>query len=415
MEGHITLSKKEQRQLIIYPLVQKKAITLKKASEKLGISYRQAKRNYKRYLENGPSGLAHKLRGRPSNHKLPSHYREAILSFYRERLQGFNLQHASEKLLEQKLPIHPETLRLWLKQEGEWTPRRKKVHRHRSWRERKPQFGEMIQMDGSFHDWLGTGETYCMMVMVDDATNITLTRLYLEETTRAAMEMLKEWIRLYGIPESLYTDKKSVYKTDREPTVQEQLNDIKPQTAFGKVCDKLDIQLIPANSPQAKGRVERENGTLQDRAVNEFRYHGITNIEDANQFLETTFLPELNHKFSKKPASETDGHRKAEKLDLDAIFSWEDTRKINNDWTIRFQNRYYQLNSSGEGLPPAKQRVTVQKRLDGSIHIYYRGRELSYKAISKPVPPKNSWRTKTTDPWLGLGHKPSVSHPWRQS
>jgi len=414
MEGQITLSKKEQKQLAIYPLVREKAITLKEASKKLGLSYRQAKRNYKKYLEKGAAGLVHGLRGQPSNHKLPVHYKEAILAFYRNRLQGFNLQHASEKLLEQKLPVHPETLRLWLKKEGEWTPRRKKVRRHRNWRERKHHLGEMLQLDGSFHDWLGTGEKYCLMVIVDDATGITSARLYKEETTRAAMELLKDWIESHGIPESLYTDRKSVYKTDREPTITEQLNDIQPRTALGKVCDKLGIQIIFAHSPQAKGRVERENGTLRDRFVNELRYHAIKDIETANQFLATTFLPNLNRKFRKKPASEIDGHRKANNINLDAMFSWEHTRKINNDWTVRFQNQYYQLNGPSAQLPPAKQRVTVQKHLDDSIHILYRGRELSYKAISKPVAPKKTWRTKTGTPWLGLGHKPAPTHPWKQ-
>ena len=415
MEGHVKLSRKEQKQLTLYPLVEKKVITLKEAGRKLGLSYRQVKRNYKRYRQSGASGLAHRLRGQPSNHKIPARHKEAVLNFYRKRLQGFNLQHASEKLRENNLPVHAETLRLWLKAEGEWSPRRKKSRRHRNWRERKAHFGEMLQLDGSFHDWLSTGEQYCMMVLIDDATNLTYARLYNEETTKAAMEVLKDWIQTYGIPGSIYTDGKSVYKTDREPTIEEQLNDIKPKTAFGKVCEKLGIRLIGAHSPQAKGRVERENGTLQDRAVNELRYHGIDNIKDANRFLETTFLPDLNGKFRKAPASEIDGHRKADNLDTDAIFSWEYTRKINNDWTVRFQNQYYQLNGPGEQLPPAKKRVTVQKRLDGSIHLFYRGRELAYKAISKPVPPKESWRTKTANPWLGLGHKPSSDHPWRQA
>jgi len=415
MEGHITLSRKEQKQCALYPLVQKKVITLKEAGKKLGLSYRQVKRNYKRYRELGALGLAHRLRGRPSNHRIPTHYRESILSFYREHLQGFNLQHASEKLSEQNLPVHPETLRLWLKQEGEWISRRKKVSRHRSWRERKQQFGEMLQMDGSFHNWLGTEETHCMMVLVDDATGITFAQLYKEETTRAAMEALKDWIQSHGIPESIYTDGKSVYKTNREPTIEEQLNNIRPQTAFGKVCDKLGIQLITAHSPQAKGRVERENGTLQDRLVNELRYHGINTVKQANQFLLTTFLPDLNRKFGKTPASEIDGHRKVDNLDMAAIFSWEETRKINNDWTIRYQNQYYQLDGSTASLPPAKQRVTVQKRLDGSIHILYRGRELAYKVIAKPVAGKPAVQPKTAIPWLGTGHKPAANHPWRRS
>jgi len=414
MEGHIILSRKEQHRHAVYPLVDQKAISLKEAAKRLGISYRQAKRQYRRFRESGAKGLVHRLRGRPSNHRIPTEHRTAVLDFYRNRLKDFNLQHASEKLEAEGLPVHPETLRLWLKQEGEWTPRRRTRGKHRSRRERRPCFGDMVQLDGSFHDWLGTGEYLCLMVMIDDATNHTWCQLYEAETSAAAMTILRHWVRCHGIPGSLYTDKKNVYHTHREPTIEEQLSHKQPRTAFGAVCDKLAIRLIPAHSPQAKGRVERENGTLQDRLTNELRYHGIHTIEEANRFIQTTFLPDLNRKFSKEPASATDAHRPATGLDLDAIFSWEYTRKINNDWTVRIDNRYYQLTGPSTTLPPCGRQVTVQKRLDGGLHILYRGRELSYHIIPTPARSKKQQAgTATTHPWLGLGHKPSPTHPWR--
>lgn len=417
MEGAVRLSRKEQHQLMAYSRVEEGILTLREASERLNMSYRQAKRQYSRYRKQGPAGLVHGLRDRPSNHRISPSHRKAVLSYHGERLTGFNLQHASEKLGEAGLPVHPETLRLWLKSEGRWVSHRKKPRRHRRHRDRKPCFGEMVQMDGSFHEWLVAGKRTCMMVMVDDATGITLCRLYEQETTWAAMDMLRRWMALYGIPSSLYTDLKTVYRTKREPTVEEQLQDIQPKTAFGMVCERLDIDLIFAHSPQAKGRVERENGTLQDRAVNEFRYHHLQTLSEANDFLDTRFLPDLNRRFGKQPACDTDLHRSSADLDLDAIFSWEVTRTVNNDWTVRYENRYYQLKGLSGSLPPIKTRVIVQQRMDGAIHIYYRGRELSFQEIqhreSHRHPQPRSIPTRK--PWLGTGRQPVADHPWKQS
>ena len=381
MEGNITMSRKEQKQLEIYAMVREGVLTLVEAAERLDIGYRQVRRNYRKYQTNGASGLVHGLRGRPSNHQVDRSHRQAVILFYQERLKGFNLKHASEKLTENGLEVNSETLRLWLISEGQWTPRkRKKRQHHRQWRQRKERTGDMIQMDGSFHHWFGDDREDCLMVMVDDADNATHARLFHEETTKGAMETLKDWIEHYGIPSSLYTDRKNVYHTDREPSIEEQLKGIEPRTVFGKACEKLGITLIRAYSPQAKGRVERQNSTLQDRLVSEIRYRKLTSVEEVNGFLTRIFLPQFNRQFKKEPSDLRDAHRPADGRDLGAIFSIEEKRRVNNDWTIRHHKIIYQL-KGGTSYPPAKSYVTVQERLDGTLHIYYRGKEVSYTLI----------------------------------
>lgn len=408
MRGDITMSRKEQGQLEVYAMVQEGVLTLAEATARVEIGYRQVRRNYQKYRLNGASGLVHKLRGRPSNHQVSEYHRQAVLAFYQEKLKGFNLNHASEKLAENGLQVNPETLRRWLISEGQWIPRKKKKRQHhRQWRKRRERPGDMIQMDGSFHHWFGDDREDCLMVMIDDADNTTYARLFHEETTRGALETLRDWVKLYGIPSSLYTDRKTVYHPQREPSIEEQLKGIKPKTAFGKVCSKLDISLIRAYSPQAKGRVERQNSTLQDRLVNEIRYHKLTSVEAVNHYLADTYLPQFNRQFKKAPSDLRDAHRPVEGRDLQAIFSIEEKRRVNNDWTIRYHNSLYQLKGSSSYLP-AKSYVTVQERLDGTLHIYYRGREVSYTLIEKASRPKESKLQKDADSfWMKKSSQPA--------
>jgi len=401
MEGVIEMSRKELRQVEVYAMVESGVMSLIEAVEWLPIGYRQAKRNYKKYRLEGAEGLVHGLRGRPSNHRTGEAYRQGVIAFYQENLGGFNLSHASEKLRENGLEVNPETLRIWLIEEGYWKPRcKRKRGVHRQWRERKERVGEMVQMDGSFHSWFGDDRKDCLMVMVDDADNTTYARLYPEETTRGAMETLRGWVELYGIPFSLYTDRKTVYHTQREPSVEEQLAGIEPRTVFGKVCDRLGITLIAAQSPQAKGRVERQNGTLQDRLVSEIRYRKLTQIEQVNDYLREEFLPRFNHQFRKEARDTRDAHRGTEGMDLDVLFSIEEQRRVNNDWTIRYHNTRYQLKGK-TSYPPAKSQVTVQERLDGTLHIYYRGKELGYTSIPETRTEKSQPQEMTEFPWPG--------------
>ena len=288
---------------------------------RLKISYRQCARSYKRYQAEGAKGLVHLSRGRPSNRAKPKEFRCEVIRLYEEKYEGFGPTLAAEKLARQGLFLDHETLRRWLVAEGKWKKRRRRK-KHRSWRERKAHFGELVQLDGSHHKWFGREHTSsCLMNMVDDAMGTTLSLMDDEETTSLAMRTLWLWIERYGVPKALYTDRKNVFVTDREPTVEEQLLGIEPMTAFGKACNKLEIEIITANSPQAKGRVERNHAVYQDRFVKELALRGITTIDGANQLLTGGFVDELNTKFAKKAKEEQDYHRRVPKgLRLHEIF-----------------------------------------------------------------------------------------------
>jgi len=247
------------------------------------------------------------------------------------------------------------------------------------------------------------------MVMVDDATGRTTALMGKEETTESAMGLLLSWIERYGIPKALYTDRKNVYVTDRDPTIEEELSGVEPLTAFGKVCKNLGIQIIPANSPQAKGRVERKNGVFQDRLVKEFRLKGISDIEGANRIL-PGFTGKLDGKFAIQPARPEDYHQALpEGLILADVFCWEESRVLANDWTFRFENRLFQVEKQND-LPPAKTRIKILKRLDGSLHVLYRNRSVSFKELTSRPPQENKKTIKKRKPW-----KPGPDHPWRNN
>ena len=252
------MSQRERSRLVMMTRVREKAMSIKEASGALGVSYRQGRRIYKRYMEEGDKGLIHRNRGQPSNRGKASEVKEAVLGLYRERYWDFGPTLAAEKLVERDgYEVGHETLRRWLLAAGLWKRQRKRP-KYRQ-RERKAHFGELVQMDGSHHKWFeDRGEERCLMDMVDDATGNTQALISEEETIVAAMKVLWVWVERYGIPKALYVDWKNVYVTQREPTLEEQLAGEFPLTQFGRACQKLGIEIITANSPQAKGRVERK-------------------------------------------------------------------------------------------------------------------------------------------------------------
>lgn len=411
VEETIRMSKRERNWLVELRLVAEGKEKLKDAQAKLGGSYRNAKRRLRRLREEGDAGLVHKSRGHPSNRAKPGQVKEQALGLYREHLMGWGPTQAAEKLEEWGVVVDHETLRRWLLKEGLWArARKRKAHRRR--RERKEHFGELVQMDGSFHLWLpGSERQICLMVMVDDATGRVWARFFEEETTLAAMELLGRWAELYGIPCALYTDGKSVYVPDDNALQRARDRGEAALTQFGKACARLDIRIIRARSPQAKGRVERMNGTLQNRLVKELALRKITRIENANAFLDGDYLESLNQKFARLPASETDYHRPIpEGEELQASLAIEETRTVGNDWTVRHNNGLYQITGPNHRLPPAKGTVTVRQRLDGSLHMYYRNQEVRFSPIaSRPAPPKTApARTEARTKWV-----PPPNHPWR--
>ena len=352
--GSLAMSQKERSRLVVMSRVREQTMTIREASEMVGVSYRQCRRIYKRYVKEGDKGLVHRNRGRPSNRRKTPEVKEMALALYREQYWDFGPTLAAEKLVERDgYEVNHETLRRWLLAAGLWKRQRNRP-KHRQWRERKAHFGELVQMVGSHHMWFsGQEDKDCLMDMVDDATGRTLALMSEEETTVAAMRVLWAWVEKYGIPKALYVDWKNVYVTQREPTLEEQLSGELPLTQFGMACKKLGIEILPANSPQAKGRVERKHGVYQDRWVKELRLAGIRDIEGANQSL-LGFTESLNTKFAVEPRSSVDFHRPVpQDMDFRSVFCLEEQRTVGNDWVVRYKNHFFQILPQSK-LPPAK-------------------------------------------------------------
>lgn len=270
--------------------VERKELSLKQAAQLFQLSYSQTKRLFSRFKTEGQAGLAHRLRSNPSNRAIDPEIKEAVVKLYRSRYPDFGPTLASEKLEQDGYKIDHETLRRWLIEKGLWEKHNKRSS-HRSFRPRRAHFGELVQMDGSFHLWFESrGPQSCLMNMVDDATSVTLSLMAEEETTEAAMTLLWKWIETFGIPASLYTDRKNVYVVDEKTALRASLEGEERLTQFGRACQKLGIRIITAHSPQAKGRVERSNRTYQDRLIKEMRLAGIEDIDSANEFLYGGFL-----------------------------------------------------------------------------------------------------------------------------
>ncbi len=361
----------------------------------MGVSYRQAKRLLRRWRSSGEAGLAHGLRGMASNRKIDPQVRQRALAIYCERYGDFGPKLACEKLSDHGIKVSDETLRQWLVAEGLWQGRRA-ARLHRKRRERRECFGELVQLDGSHHAWFeGRSKECCAMVMVDDATGETLVLLSEEETTEAAFLILRRWIALYGIPAQIYADAKNVYVTDREPTQEERRLGCGALTDFGRACWRLGIEIITAHSPQAKGRVERRNGVLQDRLVKELRLLGISDIAGANAML-PEYLKDLNARFARKPAREANAHRLlAPGERLEEYLCWEIERSVSRDYCVSFEGAIYQIERQ-KPLPRPGSKVKLRRYLDGSLAILHGPQKLRFTQISQPKRAKRSMRRKST-------------------
>src|SRR5215217_822930 len=343
MEGLFVMSAKERERLKIFLRVKRGELQQKEAAALCRLDYRHLRRLYRRYCKQGDRGLVHQGRGQPSNRARSAEFQAKVLARYQERYPDFGPTLAAEKLTLDGLVVDHETLRGWLKKAGLWQRRRKRK-RHRSWRERRAHFGELVQLDGSHHQWFEKrAGKCCLMNMVDDAQGTTLSWLAKEETIFAAMQLLWLWIERYGIPQSLYTDKKNVYVIDEKTRQLAAESGLEVLTQFGRACKQLGIEIITAHSPQAKGRVERNHGTYQDRLVKELRLAELSTIEAGNQFLQSSYCDQINAKFAVAPRARADYHRSAAGYDLASIFCIEEERSVTADWTVRFANQYYQL------------------------------------------------------------------------
>ena len=412
----IQMSAKERARLEVFGRVLAGDVTLVKASELLGLSYRQAKRSWSRYREEGDVGLVHRLRGKASNRQSDGEKRAKVLHLYSKKYSDYGPTLASECLAaDDGLEIPVETLRRWLRSAGLWTRRRRhKPHRRR--RPRKEQFGELVQMDGSVHDWFeGRRVEAVLMVMIDDATGRIFAYFVEKETLCAAWTTFRHWLDRHGAPQALYVDRHSIYRSDREPTAEELLAGEEPLTQFGRSMQELEVRLIKARSPQAKGRVERMNGTLQDRLVKALRRAGISDLARANQFLTEEFLPPFNERFSIPAFRSGDLHRPVDEgTDLDHILAIHEQRVVHNDWTVRWKNRFMQLpRETATDVQPGM-RVTVCEMFDGSLRLFHGETELPWSATrSEPARAPKRVPQPPGEIRSNQGRKPAANHPWR--
>jgi len=408
------MSRNERKRVTVMAGVAEEELTLVQAGELMGVCYRQSKRIWQRYQAEGDAGLVHRLRGKPSARRKPPQERARALARYaEERYADFGPTLMAEHLLKEKLVVDHETLRRWRLAEGTHTVRRRK-QKHRQWRERKPSLGAMVQLDGSHHDWFeGRAPKCVLMVMVDDATNRMRARFFEEETTRASYDVLEGWVRQHGLPASLYVDRDSIYRCEGVGSIAEQLAGKLPQTQFERAMAALGVELILANSPQAKGRVERMNGVLQDRLVKEMRLAGVSDMESANGFLDGKYLRAFQRQFARQAASPVDVHRPVPR-NLNEVLSWEEERVVQGDWTVACERKRYQLDRQHEALSLVRRKVIVRTLRNGRVQVVYRGKPLKWRllpegAVRKPQPVRKPKPRQTkAEP------TPPASHPWRR-
>jgi len=398
-------TQEELKKLHVVRRTMEKTITQSEAAEILALTDRQIRRIAARIQLEGDKGVIHRSRGKSSNRALPG--KNKILRIFRAKYPDFGPTLASEKLFERdNIKVNDETLRLWLIEEG--IPyKKRKARPHRQWRERRHCFGEMVQMDGSEHPWLEErGPKLIFMGYIDDATGTPFGRFYKYEGTIPAMDSFKRYIKKYGIPLSVYLDKHTTYKSNAKLSIEDELNNDIPLSQFERALKELGVEVIHANSPQAKGRIERLFNTFQDRLLKELRLEEAETIDEANSVTER-FLPKYAKRFSVKAARIDDLHRPIPKgIDLDRILCIKTERALKNDFTVAHDKKLYQiLNNTRAG------KVVVEEYVDGSMAIYHKNTSLKFKEIANrpekvKEKPRYIFKIKKV-------YTPPKDHPWR--
>jgi transposase len=396
----IMLRQRELKRLHVIRKVLEGTLMQREAAGLISLTERQVRRIVKRIRQEGDEGIRHRSRGRPSNRKLP--FKQRIVRLYRKHYPDFGPTLFTEKLAEREgIAVSRETARTWLMEAGEWKKHRKRKT-HRQWRERKDRYGEMLQMDGSHHDWLeGRGPKCVLMAYIDDATGRAYGRFYDYEGTIPAMDSFKRYVAEYGLPMSVYLDKHTTYKSWVR---RDDFREVEPISQFGRALQELGVRKLHAHSPQAKGRIERLFNTFQDRLVKEMRLKGVKTIEEANAFL-TSYLPAYNRRFSVEPKKEENLHRQVKDVDLEAVLCIKMERTLKNDHTIKYSGTLYQI----EDKIRAK-RVTIEELIDGSMRIRHKGIQAAFhEIVERPAKPEKE------RPYVpkGKGHRPPLGHAWR--
>jgi len=416
----LLMSRKALDRSGVIRMVVEKRIKQKEAARRLGLkSTRQIRRLVKEYCRDGPKGLVSKHCGKPSNHRLTDETLAQTRALLAERYSDFGPTLAHEQLTEaHNLLMSVETVRKYQTEWGFWQPKSRKQQRAFQLRERRPCFGELVQIDGSPHDWFeGRASSCTLIVFIDDATSRLLyLRFVPTETTEAYMDGLRYCLGRYGRPGSFYSDRHSIFRVNTGDT-----DDL---TQFGRVLKTFDIEAIHARTPQAKGRVERANQTLQDRLTKKMRLAGINSMKEGNAFL-ASYMEDYNRRFAKQPASNKDVHRQVlhNAQELDLILSLHSRRKMSKNLTLQYNNILYQVKTKTLGYAMRGAWVTVCEHFNGQMTILYKGRGLEYstfklgekppaiadeKTINRHVDQAIQDQQKRT-PW-----KPAPDHPWKQ-
>ena len=409
----ITMSTKETRQISTFEQLAAKRMQQKEAGTLLHLSIRHVRRKLRRYEQSGIQGLIHRNRGRSGNRKLELSKRIKIIYLYKKHYSDFGPTLASEKFFSvHNISINKETLRLLLIAEKLWISRGKRQSKHRKWRERKEHLGELVQLDGSPHAWFEFRNMKCCLLgFIDDATNNVWLEFAQSESTKALMQATKHYCLSHGKPLAFYTDRGGVFKVNLNNPDNEK------KTQYQRALKELDIRLIHARSPQAKGRVERLFGTLQDRLVKELRLHNISDMKTANYFLQTTFIDDFNKRFEKQPKKETLFFRKTNEQELENALCIKETRSLRNDFTIQYNNKILQLSAQQKTIIRPKNILDVFEHINTDIELYIRNTKLYFEEISKDqhkqkreVLRKEKKGRKKINCWT-----PPKDHPWRKS
>ena len=432
MEGNFIMSQKEANQLEIFHMLKDNKIKQKKAANMLGITTRQIRRKLIRFRKYGAEGLVHVSRGRVSNNKVDEAEISRAIEIVREKYSDFKPTFAHEKLAKyHEVTFSVERLRQAMIIEGLWKPKKRRKSNYYQMRERRECEGELIQVDGSPHDWFeGRGKIgMCsLLVYIDDATGKLLHLEFAEsENTWSYFVSTKKYLQKHGKPLAFYCDKHGVFRVNNTRRGTADTSDSIGTTEFGRAMKELEIELIYAHSPQAKGRVERVNSTLQDRLVKEMRLLGIKSIKEANHYL-PKFIRFFNDSFAKQPKSTVNVHRALlSSDDLTEIFTKQETRVLSKNLTCQYENKIYQIQTDRPTYAMRRATVIIKEDIHGEITIEYKGKNLKYtifekrpksqitdikdvnrkidelrKNVSKPFHPEKSRKISSNHPWKNL-------------
>ena len=420
----IALSQEERDRLHLLRELERGELRQVAAAQRMKLTDRQVRRLLQRLREQGDRAVIHRLRGRPSNRKFAVSFQRKVLARVGQRYADFGPTLAAEHLAQEGLALSRETLRNWMTQAAFWRPRRQRVKKIHVWRERRASFGELVMQDSSPFRWLEDRGPACPLIaVIDDATSRIHAQFVEHDTTEQNLRTLGGWLRRYGRPLAHYTDKNSIFRSNRPAAISEQLRGERAHSQFGRALQELGIEWIAAQSPQAKGRIERLFATLQDRLVKEMRLAGIASIEAANHFLKTRFLPEWEQRFTVAPRNPRNAHRQLGRAQrLDEILSVRAVRKVAQDHTVSWEGNLWGVPREEvfAGLRGAA--VEIERRLDGSHWLRYRGRYLPLRPCPQSLRPSASpsglrppgLADPTPRPKIKPNYHVPAEHPWRK-